>query len=342
MKIWTGSLLAIGLVSLVLAAAVPDASARTCCDKARRVAIRCDGNRLHGIGGDLEGWLEDTSGGWLGIRLQELTPGLREALDVKDREGILVSDVVEDSPAEKAGIKPGDIIFKIDDLNIDDSGSLVDYVRKLDPGDKVRIHFLRDGKKKSETVKLEQRDVDVHKILSAGKGEPWVTAFNVSGRPRIGVVVQPMDEDLASYFDVKEDEGVLVVRVVEDSPAEEAGLKGGDVIVEVADEKVESAEDIREAVGDFEAGDEVAVRVVRKGDTKTFKVTLDENPKSWFSNNLREMPNLKSLPHIPDIEEHMFMLQDLEGENLEEELDQIRKEIRSLRRELKELKERRS
>ncbi len=342
MKFFTGCAAAVVLASLAISGSAPTLSAQTCCDKAKRVEVRRDGDKVLRVSGFPGKDLEDVSGAWLGVRLQELTPGLREALDIGDGDGVLVSDVIEDSPAEKAGIKPGDVIVKMDDREVEDSADVIQYVRKRDPGTEIRIDFLREGKKGSENVKLGEREADTVRILSGDEDAPSVHAFSFSGPPRIGVVVQPMDENLAGYFDVKEDEGVLVVRVMEDSPAEEAGIKSGDVIVEVAGKKVRQAEDIREAVGDREAGDEIALRIIRKGKDRDIQVTLDENSHAWFSGSDLPGPNMKWLPDVPALRKHMRPLRDSDDEDLSGELDRMKEEILELRQEMQKLKEGRS
>jgi predicted metalloprotease with PDZ domain len=335
MKASTRSLGILALALLLAAGVAGAAWAEDCCSKGARPG----GCTLVKKTADAESWTADPSGAWLGIRMQEITPGLREALDLKNGNGVLVSDVVEDSPAEKAGIKPGDVIVKIDDREVSDPGVLAKYVGSHDPGDVVRVQFLRDGKKKTEEVKLGEREMAEPKVIRMGKDKPFVNAFRVLGGPRLGVIVQPLDEDLASYFDVKKDDGVLVVRVVEDSPASEAGIRGGDVITGVAGKEVRDAEDIREAIHDMDAGDEVAVAIVRKGAKKEITVTLDKESGTWLS-DYPGLEGLDKLPQMQGMDRYLMRMED--SKDLEKEVDRLRDEVRQLRDEVRDLKQSRS
>ncbi len=95
------------------------------------------------------------------------------------------------------------------------------------------------------------------------------------GRPQLGVQVHDLNGDLAEYFKVNRDDGVLIIEVTEDSPAESAGLKAGDVITRIDDEKISSHEDLIETLEDYEDGDVTSVQFVRKGKTQKVEVELE-------------------------------------------------------------------
>ncbi len=309
-------------------------------DGTKTITIRCEGDRAR-CAKDSWVWKSEKTGAWLGVHLQEIDDGLREALDLDDQAGVLVSDVIEDSPAENAGIRPGDIIFKVDNKEVDSPAQLAKYIRRKDPGDKVKIRFLRDGKKKSEKIKLGERGIDLSRIVIGDEDTPLPSIFEIHMRPRLGVVVQPLDKDLASYFDVKEGEGVLVTKVMEDTPAESAGLKGGDVIMKVGDEDIGDADDIRRALSEYESGDRIRVEVVRKGKRKEINVEIEENEMARFRDEDfrfledRGLWHGKSFLRKP-LNIHLDQLG--ESEAWREELEGIRKEIRELRRELRKMK----
>ena len=106
--------------------------------------------------------------------------------------------------------------------------------------------------------------------------------FFGSSRPYLGVQTQELNADLAEYFNVKEDGGALVLNVMEDTPAEKAGLKSGDVITRINDDAIEDPGDLIRAMEHRDEGDEVTVTYVRHGKTATAKATLEENRQSGF------------------------------------------------------------
>ncbi|MEE9166668.1 MAG: PDZ domain-containing protein [Candidatus Neomarinimicrobiota bacterium] len=96
---------------------------------------------------------------WLGVRVQRLSPQLRDYFDVKASGGVLVSEVVEESPAEKAGLKAGDVIISVDREEIEDTQNLTEVIRDKDAGEEVSIRIVRDGRKKKVEASLESRSM---------------------------------------------------------------------------------------------------------------------------------------------------------------------------------------
>ncbi len=219
--------------------------------------------------------------GWLGVVVQELTPTLKRTLKVGDRTGLLISEVIEDSPAEEAGLEEEDVILEFDGKPVERVRELSRMVRRIEPGTKVKILLLRDGKEKEVEVTIGK----LH------RGKPFTIAYDdnvirfIGGRPGLGVQVYDLNENLASYFGVKKHEGVLILEVLEDTPAEKAGLQSGDIITKIDGEKIRDAEDLVDLMEDYEEGDEVTVEYIRHGDRKTVKVELETVrafPKSFF------------------------------------------------------------
>jgi C-terminal processing protease CtpA/Prc len=272
----------------------------------------------------------EEGGGWLGVEVQEITDGLREAMDLGREKGVLVSEVIEGSPAEKAGLQKGDVILKIDDHRVAKPRTLVHVLQKLDPGDEVAVEFVRDGKSRTEKVTLGERKAGKFPI----EGRAWrpksMEVFRSEAGPRLGVTVLPIDHDLAPYFRVSADEGVLVTGVKEDSPAEKAEIRSGDVILSVDGETVRSAEDIRDRIADREAGDKVDVGLVRKGEKMTVSVELEEGP-DFSGHAMLPMDNLRDL--------QVFREALPQSDELREEVDHLRAEVQDLREELTKLRE---
>ncbi len=141
------------------------------------------------------------------------------------------------------------------------------------------------------------------------------------GKPRLGVETRALDDALAGYFEVDEGEGVLVLSVMEDSPAEEVGIQVGDVIMEVDDAAIDSPGDLRDAVLDHE-GETVSIRIRRHGEDLTLDVELDE-PERWEARH--PLGRARELS--------------IEREGLQSQLEELREQLRDLREQLRELEQ---
>ena len=273
---------------------------------------------------------------WLGVVLQPLTDDLKEAMEIDpDIKGVLISDIIDDSPADEAGLEEGDVILEINGKGVKKVSSVVRAIRKLEPGDEVEIRIWRDGKEKVLTAELEERDEeDEWGIYMFGlppldlSDMPRVFKKFVHGGVWLGVRVVELNEGLAQYFDVKEGEGVLVIEVIDDSPAEEAGIEPGDVILKVDDRQVTSVPKFLKYIRKAEPGEKVEIVLKRKGKEKKVEVELEEED---FGGCM--MMKFK-LPDEHDI--RMFRFREYE---LEDELEDLKDEIEELRQEIERLKE---
>ena len=286
-----------------------------------------------------------TKRGWLGVHIQDVSKEIEEAMDLKSRRGVLVRDVVEDSPADEAGIEREDVILLFDGKELDDSDELISAVRKTIPGDKAELLILRDGKEKSISVILGKTPKDDLYVLEYSpehkKFKTYSYGFSSGGR--IGVKVQDLNQQLGDYFGVKHAEGALVTEADEDGPAYKAGLRAGDVIVEVDGEKIDDVGELKEKISDKEEGDKAEVKVIRDRQPKKFTVEVEE-AEEWSMGELKGLDKVKVEVLPPDValpgllwEEKKFREHE---EELSEELEEVKDELKELREELKELKER--
>lgn len=308
--------------------------------------------------------------GYLGVHLQDLDDALLKALDLDANEhGVLVSDVVEDSPAEKAGLESGDVIVKFDGAPAKSVRGLTRRVRRSDAGEKVKMEVLRKGHTKTMEVTLGEspspkgmtwysdEDGDapgVHFLGQDGKvfGMGGDAPFSVwTSRGSLGVRIEDLDKDLGHYFGA--DDGVLVLSVNEDSPAEKAGVRPGDVIQSVDGEKVEDSTDLHAVLSDYDAGDSVEIGILRDKQQSKIQVELDEANRFAFrmsdgdkvrlERTLRrgEAP-LRLYERQHHLDRHhpgvSFGLGDDE-EELETELQSLKEQLQELREQLQELKE---
>jgi len=216
--------------------------------------------------------------GWLGVYVTYVPAELREELNLEKREGVLVREVVPYSPADEAGIEEDDIILKFGGKKIRSPFHLARLVRRSEVGERVEIEILRDGESKELEVEIGER----------GGGccyefylEPCPHGFPFPPRVYLGVKLQELNEDLAKYFGVAEDEGVLITEVERRSPAAKAGLKPGDIITKIDGERVRDPEEVWEILRNIEPEEEVPVEIIRHGERKTLRVELKRHPCRW-------------------------------------------------------------
>ncbi len=195
--------------------------------------------------------------GWLGVQIQPLTPELAREFGVKDVRGVLVSDVVPDSPAAKAGIQRGDIITEFDSKRLEGPADLQRAVGLLAPGQSAKVRVWREQGDKTVEVKVTEAPDEREARERPG------------GRPRslLGLEVRPITPDLAQRFSLKSTEGVVVARVEEGSAAAEAGIQRGDVVKQIKRQNVltsvRSLADFERATRDVKEGDQVAFLLQR-------------------------------------------------------------------------------
>jgi serine protease Do len=168
--------------------------------------------------------------GWLGVSIQELTAELSSQFGVpKDTKGVLVSDVMDDSPAKKAGFDRGDVIVEYDGKPMDSPTHLRNAVAQTIVGKKVTVKIIREKKPKSIDLTIAEQPKNLAQAGSEESGESVAPAGLLSA-----IEVKELNNELAGRYGLKSsDRGVVVVRVKSGSPAEEAGVREGDLVLEV-------------------------------------------------------------------------------------------------------------
>ncbi len=190
--------------------------------------------------------------GWLGVSIQPLTPELAKGFGLKEPNGVLLSDVVQDSPAAKAGLLAGDIIQEFDGKKVDSPQDLQKVVAVTPPGKGVPIKVWRDKGQKTLEIKIGETPDDNVALKSTNKG-----------RTLLGLDVRPITPDVARQLNLRGLEGVVVAGVEDDSPAAEAGMQRGDVIREVNRQRVRSLQDFERATKDLKEGDRITLLLQR-------------------------------------------------------------------------------
>jgi len=200
--------------------------------------------------------------GWLGVGIQPVTADLAAKFGVAEGEGVLVNEVFENDPADAAGLKPGDVITKVDGKVVDTPNVLSRLIATIEPGAATTLEVVRDGQRMKVIVHLSERR------------ENAVVASLPPSRPevKLGIDVQDLTDELAAKFKLKDAKGVLIARVEPGSIALAEGLREGDLIKEVNRVEVSSVNEFTTAVSKARRGETILLRVLRE--TRAFYVVL--------------------------------------------------------------------
>jgi serine protease Do len=193
--------------------------------------------------------------GWLGVMIQKITPDLKEKLGLKDEKGALVADVVTGGPAEKAGIKRGDVIVGFDGKEIKESYELPYIVASTPVGKLVKVDVIRKGERKSFEVKIGE--LNEEKVSQAPGQE----------KPKLGVTVRDITPEIAKNLGLTENSGVVITQVQDYSPAADAGLKPGDVILEMDHAGIPNVDAFYKKIQEYKKGDIILLLVKRQDST---------------------------------------------------------------------------
>ena len=202
--------------------------------------------------------------GFLGVGIQDLTPEKAPFFGLKEgTKGVLIPEVTEDSAAEKAGLKQGDIIVEFDGQTVEKANELQKRVAMLKPGTKVEIVVLRDGKRKTLTAKLGERPK-----------RGLITAVPSDTLEQLGLAVQNLTDDLAERLGYEGLAGVVVTQVEPGSPADFVGITRGTLIMEVNRKPVKNTKDFNEAVEEAAKEQTVLLRIKQGRATLFVVLTL--------------------------------------------------------------------
>ncbi len=211
--------------------------------------------------------------GWFGTYIQDISHDMAKKLGLESTAGAMVSEIQSDSPAEAAGIEDGDVIIAFDGQSVDDVQHLRFLVAATKPETTVTVTVMRYGQKKDIEVTIGAMSSDTTEHSAKPKRERERVR-----RGRLGVEIQDVDEDLAEKLQLEEPRGALVSQVIEDSPAEKADIKTGDVIVTFDGQAVEDTQHLKNLIAKTEAGKTIAVIVIRDGEKKDIEITIRKKP----------------------------------------------------------------
>jgi serine protease Do len=191
--------------------------------------------------------------GWLGVSIQPLTPELAKSFGVKDTKGVLISDVIPDGPAAKAGVQPGDVLLEFEGKKMEAPADLQRAVGFTSPGTTAKMKVLREKGDRTLEVKIGEAPDD--REIAARPGP--------RGSSSLGMEVRPITPEIARQLNLRSAEGVVVARVEDSSSAAAAGVQRGDVIREINRQGIKTLADFEKVTRDLKDGDRMTVLLQR-------------------------------------------------------------------------------
>ena len=190
--------------------------------------------------------------GWLGVVMQDVDNALAESLELGKPQGALINAVEPDGPADDAGIVPGDVIVRFNGQPIIDSGDLPHVVGAIAPSKKVKVEVYREGKRKTINVKVGALDKDGAKV-----------ADRSNGADRLGLAVEKLADQERQQLRLRG--GIVVVEVSPESAAANAGLRGGDIIVQLGYSRIDDLDEYQQVIAELPKDTPIAIRFYRQG-----------------------------------------------------------------------------
>lgn len=260
-------------------------------------------------------------GSFLGIYPEEITRDNMGRFNLREARGVAITKVIEGSPAEKAGLKKDDVVLRFNGEEVTSVRKLNRMISEVAPDHSARLTISRGGAEQDVSVTFAKRK-EFSSLMAPGLGEtgkyleelkraPGVYALAFGSSRRIGISTNTLTKQLADYFGVTDDKGVLITSVRENSPASNAGLKAGDVITEVDGEKIDEVGDLSRAINRKNEGD-ITLTVVRDKSPRTIRVTPEKGESTPMTLpeihietapriGLNQLPNIRLTPVIKTI-----------------------------------------
>ena len=303
------------------------------------------------------------SNAWLGVYTQSVDRDISDAFELDIDYGAIVNEVLGDSPADEAGIKDGDVIISFDGQKVWDQDDLLDFLEDKRAGESVELELFRDGKSVTVKVELGKRPRSKGLFSKAPRGHIGNFFFSdrSHGKNRhffsnrggyVGVSLTPLSEQLADYFGVKNNNGVLITEISEDSPSQKAGLKAGDVIVAIDDEEISDYSDVQEIVGESDKGDKLTFTILRNKRQQKIEVEVGESEGSSFGYSFFGVPEIAVIPDLPDMPKFNVRVPKVKGrynrfnrddnsyfdyEEFLEDMGEFKEEMAEFKKEMKDL-----
>jgi serine protease Do len=212
--------------------------------------------------------------GYLGVEAQPVSEAMSKALGLNTEGGALVASVQPNTPAAKAGVQPGDVIRTVNGQPIKDPSALAMTIAGLKPGDEAKLGVVRDGKQ--ESVEARVAELPSEEQVAQQQGQ----SGQQQHEGRVGLALGPVSPDLAGQLELPDNtQGAVVTQVKPGSPAEQAGIQPGDVIVGVGTHAVHNPREATRAISDALHNDStaLALRIIRNGQPAFVAVNLNNS-----------------------------------------------------------------
>lgn len=198
--------------------------------------------------------------GWLGIYMQSVTEDMAKSLNLKSSDGVIVTEVIKGSPAEKAGLKEGDVLIEFDGKRVENVHQLPAVVAATTPGTEVVVKVIRDGKEKSVKVTLGEMPE-----------EERMASQRTDSIGNLGLAVQDITDEIAKHMEIEDSRGVIVTGVESGSPADNADIRERDIIRQVNRKQIKDLAEFREALKSA-SGEESVLFLIERGERRMFVV----------------------------------------------------------------------
>jgi serine protease Do len=252
--------------------------------------------------------------GWIGIMIQDVSEKTARKAKLDSEEGAYVNEVMDNSPADSAGIQEGDVIILFNEKKIFDAEDLMKIVQRTTPGTKATLVTIRDGQKKTLQLtvgksKMQKHEMLKHEMFGVMPHVPDVRV--ILGNHFQGLQLLTLNEQLGEYFGVPNNEGVLVEEVEHESAAEKAGFKAGDIILRIGKKTIDAVEKVQKELRKYDEGEKVEFEIMRKNAKKSISLEMEEEqdmPQKFFFRK----------PHM-----RMFRTNPFDDANMQLEMDDV-------------------
>tara|TARA_Y100001970_G_scaffold108871_1_gene136053 strand:+ start:785 stop:2179 length:1395 start_codon:yes stop_codon:yes gene_type:complete len=203
--------------------------------------------------------------GWLGVAIQEIDDSYAKALGLDTRDGALISNVANSSPADNAGLITGDVILEFNDVSINNSSHLKNVVSSSEPRKRYKVDIIRDGRRKSIYVKLGELP-----------NEPQMAFMPNDKSSTLGITVQDLNSSLRKHYNLsQDDDGVVVTEMDNDSEAYRSGIREGDIIIRVGTNNVRNSNDFKDLIRTSSRKNTVLLLVKRNDVSRFYALEID-------------------------------------------------------------------
>ena len=296
-----------------------------------------------------EGFFFPGAGSYLGIDIRDITPDRMNALKLKEERGVEVVALDQDAPAGKAGLKEHDVILDYNGTRVEGQEQLRRLIRETPPGRTVALGISRDGSPTTINIQVGDRSKLAEGWQKANRDHimvmppmpdwPEIDLGNLDIHPlgssySMGMQLDSLNEQLGEFFGVKGGGGLLVRSVGKGSAAEKAGIKAGDVIVRIDNEKVANRTDLRRIMRSHQKGGKITVGIIRDKHEQSVPLDLPERKSQESSSMIINLPELDGLrDELAELGyDRSGLAMKQIGPEIEKALEQYRSQIGDLRK----------